>query len=180
MRYEDNNRWQYQPWYVKLYRWVKFILPYYPRGWVYYLGGRLGVWRPETDHEKEVFISPRLYAKHLWTMLMSEVRYAAGHYYTSEEMVQRVRERRAGGEPTTTDGEPGQPGEFSFEDWDGHEWRVQIVWSKVNAGKLTVAQTTYTCLEADIEPGMMTRSGWNYAIEEFLSDNEPTNLSPGQ
>lgn len=94
MRYEGNNRWQFQPWWVKLYRWVKFILPWYPRAWFYYVLTRLGVWKPTTEHEKEVFISQRLYAKHVYIVLMADVRHKAGHWYTMEEMIERINSRQ--------------------------------------------------------------------------------------
>ncbi len=84
-------RYQHSPWYVKLYRWLRY------RPW-YALCGRLSViaWRWNGSiipyEESEFFKTKTAYVEHILTCWRSYADYKMQHVYSLREMINALKE----------------------------------------------------------------------------------------
>ncbi len=90
-KYELHERWQFQPWYIKVYRWSRYIVPSYFVG-VY----RIVVWlchgaAPVVFEGDDEFPELRFTRwetfKHIWTCTRSIASIDAGNYMTTKELI---------------------------------------------------------------------------------------------
>ena len=89
MMYEDKDRWQFQPPYVKVYRWLRFIFP----AW-FVLAYRVARWLLSGAKGEDLSTEEDNWVMSRWETLgliksctigMAECR--AGHWYTTEEVI---------------------------------------------------------------------------------------------
>lgn len=90
MHYEGNDRYQFQPWYVKAYRQIR----YRPLCWY---RGLLMLARWAVDGmpvEPQYIPTRRLMAAFIWKAEMVEFDIDAGHYYSMDEVRTELKRRR--------------------------------------------------------------------------------------
>lgn len=83
--HEGRDRYQFQPWYIKAYRWLRYKPYWMWCGWTMifaWLRGGAQVHRP--------WRSRRELAAHLWTINLSMADIEMGHLYTLEEVKHEV------------------------------------------------------------------------------------------
>ena len=94
MSYEEKDRWQFQPFHVKAYRWVRFIFP----AW-FVLAYKVACWllsgapRCDLSEEDDKCVLSRWRTLGLiksCTIGMAECN--AGHWYTTEEVIKDLEE----------------------------------------------------------------------------------------
>jgi|WetSurMetagenome_2_1015567.scaffolds.fasta_scaffold02484_16 hypothetical protein len=87
-----DDRYQFQPWYIKVYRRIRWYLPH-----AIVTSYRLFLWLLQgakiPECEKDWFKSRYHYAKHLWIMCSSLAHMKMKYYYTLDEVIQHCRER---------------------------------------------------------------------------------------
>lgn len=82
-----DNRYQFQPWYIKVYRWVRWypwhylIATYVIGKWLIITGGKI------PQEETNEFLTRTAYIKHLWRLLISLAHMKMQYYYTMEEVL---------------------------------------------------------------------------------------------
>jgi hypothetical protein len=94
MRYEDNERWQFQPLRVKIYRWLRFVFP----AW-FVLIYKLSVWllqgapRHDLSETNDEWVMTRWETICLFkncTIGIAECN--AGHWFTMDELLADLEE----------------------------------------------------------------------------------------
>lgn len=90
MKYEGKDRYQFQPWYVKAYRWLR----YKPGGWLYVL--RISaIWLSHglsmSAEMRMYFKTRRNYIAHVLMVGDSRAAMNMGHYWTHQEVIAELR-----------------------------------------------------------------------------------------
>lgn len=87
--YEGKDRYQFQPWYVKAYRWLR----YKPGGW-YYACWLLAGWVIQGMPVAYPFKTRREVAAHIWMIGRSTSAMNMGHYWEHREIIAQLRSRK--------------------------------------------------------------------------------------
>lgn len=88
MMYEDKDRYQFQPWCVKAYRWLR----HKPAGTLYACRLFIG-WAVQGLPVAQPFKSKREVAAHIWMIGRSTAAMKMGHYWHHDEVVSELRRR---------------------------------------------------------------------------------------
>jgi len=94
MRYEDKDRWQFQPFHVKMYRWFRYVFP----AW-FVLMYRVARWLLSGARREDLSTDDDKWVMSRWetfglikscTIGIAECN--AGHWYTTEEVIGKLEE----------------------------------------------------------------------------------------
>ena len=95
MRYEEEQRWQFQPFHVKVYRWFRYIFPaWFVLAWKVMLWLLQGAPRCDLSEEGDEWVMGRWRTLGLiksCTLGIAECN--AGHWYTTEEVMSNLEEK---------------------------------------------------------------------------------------
>ena len=95
-KYKGKNRWQFQPLYVKVYRWWRYIFPawlvflYRAFGWVIHGSPRVDVGDDDTPGWK---LSRKETFGLIYRATLGIAQIKAGHYHTSGEFFQNLKDK---------------------------------------------------------------------------------------
>lgn len=88
-----DDRYQFQPWYIKLYRRLRWCPQYYLLAcyiivkWAITFRGQI------PPDERDWFLSRLDYVKHLWRLVASLGDMKMKHYYTLDEVMENCRQK---------------------------------------------------------------------------------------
>lgn len=88
-----DNRYQFQPWYIKLYRRLRWYPTYWVFAWYIIVKWFITFRGQIPPEERNWFLNRWDYTKHLWGLIISLAHMKMKYYYTIEEVMDNCRER---------------------------------------------------------------------------------------
>lgn len=83
-----DDRYQFQPWYVKAWRWVLYRPIFAIQAW-WHLSCWAATGARIPDESREYFPTRREFVEHVWTVNRSRASFRMRHWYTTDEAMDR-------------------------------------------------------------------------------------------